>query len=252
MLDMMAALDPSKPMLVTTEVEAIQWLQERGYIVALAPTAAIQTLPSSFSRQIHNATREAIGSSASHHRWSCDENWADTQALNAQTTPIYGRGDVADQACDSIDGLGFESGDDDDDDSSSCGGVALPAGHQPNQEGFATNDVAVHENVSPSASSPDPIMISSLADHFNRAKAKQERKDILEEVQCMGLAAEEKNCFLAAITAGGSAVAVIADNFRKTNDKAARKVIRKEVRRLKLGAIFEFALVSGRKRSVRP
>jgi hypothetical protein len=255
---MTAASSPSKPMLVTTEEEAIQCLQERGYIVALscacqrfagiATPMTIQILPSFSSQQICNAPEEVVGSLVSCHKRSCGENWADTQASSPSTTPVCGRDDVAIQACDPIDALGFDYGADDDDASSSGGGVSLPIGHQLNQEGFATNDVSIHDSVSPSASFSGPLIIHPLADRYNRAKAKQERKDILEEVQCMGLAAEEKSCLLAGISDGGPAAAVLADRFRKTNDREVRKAIRKEVRRLKLGAIFEFALVPGKKR----
>jgi hypothetical protein len=62
----------------------------------------------------------------------------------------------------------------------------------------------------------------------------------------MGLAAEEKSCFLVAIFDGNPAAAVLADRLRKTDDKEARRAIRKGVRRLKLGAIFEIALVPGK------
>jgi hypothetical protein len=219
---MMAASNPSKPLLIATEVEAIQCLQERGYIVALScacqrstaittPTT-IQILPALSSQQIYNAPEEVIGLLVSHRKRSCDENWADTQASSTPTTPVCGRGDVATQTCDPIGALEDEYGDDDDDASSSCGGVSLPVGHHLNQEGFTTSDVSIHDSVSLSASSSDPIIIHSLADRYNRAKAKQERKDILEEVQCMGLAAEEKYRFLAGILDGGPAAAILADH----------------------------------------
>jgi hypothetical protein len=120
--------------------------------------------------------------------------------------------------------------------------------HFVSQEGFAASDFSVHASDYPPASSIDPNIVHSLADRYNRANAKQERKDVLEEVYCMGLTAEEKSRFLAGMLNGDPAAAVFADHFRNTNDKEERRAIRKEVRRRKLGAIFEVALVPGRKR----
>lgn len=257
-LVMMAASNPSRLLLAATEAETIQCLKDRGYVVALScvcqrstgitTPATIQALPSLSSQQIYNAPEEVTGSLVSHHEPSCGERSADAQVSSPLTTPVCGPDDVAFQTCDPIDALEVEYSDDDDDASSSCGGVPLPVGHHLNQEGFATSDVSIHDSVAPSASFSGPTIIDSLANRYNQAKAKQERKDILEKVQCMGLAAEQKSRFLAGILDGGPAAAVLADRFRKTNNKQARRAIRKEVRRLKLGAIFEIALVPGKKR----
>jgi hypothetical protein len=255
--DMMATLDPSKPLLITTEAEAIQCLRERGYIVAVpcacqryngsTTPATAEALHISSYQPVYSVPGEVNRLATSHHKRSRGENWADAQAPSHPTTPIFGRHDVTVQNCDPIDELEIGYSDDDDDISSSHKGVSLSAGHLLNQEDFATSEFSIHERVSPSASTSDPIVIHSLVNRYNRAKSKQERKDVLEEFCCMGLAAEDKSRFLAGVLDGGPAAATLADRFRKTKDKEERKAIRKEVRRLNIGAIFEFALVPGKK-----
>jgi len=256
--DMMATLDPSKLLLVTTEAEAIQCPRERGYIVAVpcacqryngsTTPATAEALHISSYQPVYSVLGEVNKLATSHHKQSRGENWADAQAPSHPTTPICGRHDVTVQTCDPIDELEVGYSDDDDDNiSSSHEGVSLSAEHLLNQEGFATSEFSIHERVYPSASTSDPIVIHSLVNRYNRAKAKQERKDVLEEFHCMGLAAEDKSRFLAGVLDGGPAAAVLADRLRKTKDKEERKAIRKEVRRLNIGAIFEFALVPGKK-----
>jgi hypothetical protein len=143
--------------------------------------------------------------------------------------------------------LGAGYSDDSDDLSYSQGGVSLSAGILLNHEGSPTSKSSIHEEVSPPALTFDPIIVKSLADRYNQAKSKQERRDVLEEVHCLGLTADEKSYFLAGVLDGGPTTAILADRFRKTKDKEERRAIRKEVRRSNLGAIFEVALVPGKK-----